>query len=64
MTKQESIDYIHLRAQECGYSDEILQQVKTALEKMEEKDYDHLKRISEPVFRSWCINLNKEGTHE
>ena len=61
MTRQESIDYIHLRAKECGYDDDILGLVRIALEEMEEKDYDHLKRISEPVFREWCQELSSEN---
>ena len=64
MTKQESIDYIHLRATECGFPAEILQSVRKTLEKLEEKDYDHLKKISEPAFRDWCKNLNTEVNHE
>ncbi len=63
MTKQESIDYIHLRAQECGYDDHVLKLVRAELEKLEEKDFDYLKRISELVFRDWCkkiINESKE----
>jgi hypothetical protein len=57
MTRQENINYIHLRAQECGYPEEILQKVRDALEDMKEKDFDHLKRISEPSFREWCNKL-------
>lgn len=64
MTRQESIDYIHLRAQECGFSEEILQTVRKTLEQMEEKDYDYLKRISEPFFRDWCKNKLGEVSHE
>ena len=60
MTKQESIDYIHLRAQECGYDDDLLKLVRKELEKLDEKNYDYLKRISEPAFRSWCGNLTEK----
>ncbi len=60
MTKQESIDYIHLRARECGYEEDVLKLVRSTLENLEEKDYDHLKRVSEPVFRDWCRNLLKK----
>lgn len=60
MTRQENIDYILLRAQECGYHDAILQQVQNSLERMDEKSYAHLKRISEPVFRDWCKKLKHE----
>jgi hypothetical protein len=64
MTRQESIDYIHLRAEECGFSEKILEQVRESLKQLEEKDFDRLKKISEPIFRDWCKNLSNEDTHE
>ena len=64
MTRQESIDYIHLRAQECGYPEDLLKLVKAALLEMEEKDFNYLKRISEPAFRDWCKKLKNEESNE
>ena len=64
MTKQESIEYIHLRAVECGFPGETLESVRETLERLDEKEYDHLKKISEPAFRDWCKNLKNEDIHE
>ena len=64
MTRQESIDYIYLRAQECAYPENLLKQVKCALKEMDENNFNHLKRISEPAFRDWCKKLNNEVSHE
>lgn len=64
MTRQESIDYIHLRAEECGYPEDLLKLVKSALKKMDENNFNHLKRISEPAFRDWCKKLKNEGSNE
>lgn len=54
MTRHESIRYIHLRAEECGYSIDILEKVRKKLESLQEEDLDHLKKISETNFRTWC----------
>lgn len=54
MTKEENIAYITLRAEECRLPEEDVKKVNTALKSLEENDYDRLKRISEPAFRSWC----------
>ncbi|MDC7241247.1 MAG: hypothetical protein PQJ50_12900 [Spirochaetales bacterium] len=57
MTRYESIRYIHLRAEECGYGSDILELIRKKLETLQEDELDHLKRISEPAFRSWCKEL-------
>jgi len=54
MTKEENIDYLALRAEECRLPDEELQKIRSALEKLQNNDFDKLKRISEPEFRFWC----------
>ncbi len=54
MTRHESIRYVHLRAQECGYGSETLEKIRKKLETLQEEELDHLKRISEPAFRDWC----------
>jgi len=64
MTRQESIKYIHLRAEECGYPTPILELVGKKLETLEEKDFNYLKRISEPAFRDWCKKLQTEVPNE
>ncbi|QEN09104.1 hypothetical protein EXM22_14360 [Oceanispirochaeta crateris] len=60
MTRFESIRYIHLRAEECGYDQDLLDRVRKNLETLQEEDLDQLKRISETDFRNWCIKINKE----
>ena len=60
MTRHESIRYIHLRAKECNYTEDLLENVRMMLETLQEEDLDYLKRISETEFRNWCVNLNKE----
>ncbi|MDA3956456.1 hypothetical protein [Oceanispirochaeta sp.] len=60
MTRHESIRYIHLRAEECGYTQDQLEKVQQKLEALQEEELDHLKRISEVTFRDWCNKLSKE----
>ncbi|MDA3851604.1 MAG: hypothetical protein PF447_10065 [Spirochaetaceae bacterium] len=54
MDREELIDYLYLRAQECGYASDLLNPLRNRLEEQEMKQLDHLRRISEPAFRSWC----------
>ncbi|MBN2657489.1 MAG: hypothetical protein JXR86_10535 [Spirochaetales bacterium] len=54
MTKEENIDYLTLRAEECRLPEDQVLKIRTALAEVSEKDYEKLKRISEPEFRSWC----------
>lgn len=56
MDREELIDYLYLRAEECGYSQEILEGVRPRMECLELSELDHLRRISEPAFRGWCTN--------
>ena len=60
LTRHESIRYIHLRAEECGYPSELLEIVHKKLETLQEEELDHLKRISEPAFRAWCKQISNE----
>ncbi len=62
MTRHESIRYIHLRAEECGYPADRLAVIRKELETLQEEELEHLKKISEPAFRTWCKELgsNKE----
>ncbi len=57
MEKEEYIAYLNLRAEECGYQEDILGRVKKALDEGDLQLYDRLHRISEPDFRTWCISL-------
>jgi hypothetical protein len=59
LTRHESIRYIHLRAEECGYSVDILDKVRKKLETLQEEELDSLKKISESVFRTWCTELKE-----
>ncbi|MDC7231604.1 MAG: hypothetical protein PQJ58_00105 [Spirochaetales bacterium] len=59
MTRHESIRYIHLRAEECGYSSEILDTVRKRLDSLQEEELENLKKISEPAFRAWCTESGK-----
>lgn len=59
MTRHESIRYIHLRAEECGFSVEILDIVRKKLETLLEEELESLKRISESEFRTWCTELKE-----
>lgn len=59
MTRYESIRYIHLRAEECGYPSDRLELVRSELETLQEDELEHLKRISEPAFRTWCTQLGR-----
>lgn len=54
MTKEENIDYLTLRAEECRLPDEEVRKVREALKAVDENGYDRLKRVSEPEFRAWC----------
>ncbi|MBB6482367.1 hypothetical protein [Spirochaeta isovalerica] len=54
MTKEENIAYLTLRAEECRLPEEEVKKINQALKKLDDKQYDKLKRISEPQFRSWC----------
>ncbi len=60
MEKDEYIAYLSLRAEECGYGEEILKNIREALTGGDMKLYDRLHRISEPEFRKWCLSANKE----
>jgi hypothetical protein len=60
MEKEEYIAYLGLRAEECGYPDETLKEVQTALDLGDLKLFDQLHRISEPEFRKWCLSISKE----
>ena len=57
MEREEYIAYLNLRAQECGYNQEILEPVDRALKEGDIKLYDRLHRISEPEFRNWCLSV-------
>jgi len=59
--REELIDYLYLRAEECGYDNEILAPVRSRLDSLEMKDLDHLRRISEPAFRSWCTQKDDKN---
>ncbi|MDC7222269.1 MAG: hypothetical protein PQJ60_00940 [Spirochaetales bacterium] len=61
MEKDEYIAYLGLRAEECGYPEEILKAVKQALNRGDVKLFDRLHRISEPEFRKWCLSVIKEN---
>jgi len=54
MTKEENINYLTLRGEECRLPEEDLNKIKNKLKELTDEDYDHLKRISEPAFRTWC----------
>ena len=54
MTKEENIQYLTLRADECRLPEENVKKVNEALKKLDDGKYDYLKRISEPDFRLWC----------
>ncbi len=54
MTKAENIDYLALRSEECRLPKEEVDTIKNKLKELEDSEYDHLKRISEPDFRLWC----------
>jgi len=60
LTRFESIRYVHLRAEECGYSPAQLEIVKKELEALNEDELEHFKRISETEFRDWCNKINEE----
>jgi len=59
LTRHESIRYIHLRADECGYSAEILDKVRKKLDTLLEEELESLKKISENAFRTWCTELKE-----
>jgi len=59
MDMDELIDYLYLRAEECGYPEEQLKEIESRLKEQELKDLDHLRRISEPAFRAWCCKEEK-----
>lgn len=59
MTRHESIRYIHLRAEECGFSKDILDIVRKKLETLQEEELDTLKKISESAFRTWSTELKE-----
>lgn len=54
MTKEENIDYLTLRGEECRLPEEEVRKIHSRLKELNEEKYDHLKRISEPDFRLWC----------
>ena len=54
MTKEENIKYLALRAEECRLPVEEVGKIRRKLTELDEDDYDHLKKISEPDFRKWC----------
>lgn len=54
MTKEENINYLALRSEECRLPVEEVNAIRNRLKELNDDDYDHLKRISEPDFRSWC----------
>lgn len=54
MTKEENINYLTLRAEECRLPKEEVEKIRIALKDVDDNGYDRLKRISEPDFRVWC----------
>jgi hypothetical protein len=54
MTKDENIHYLTLRSEECRLPSEDVEKISQKLKELQEGDYEHLKRISEPAFRTWC----------
>lgn len=54
MTKEENIDYISLRAEECRLPTGEVAMIRKHLASLKENEFDKLKRISEPDFRTWC----------
>lgn len=61
MDMDELIDYLYLRAEECGYPEDILKEISLRLKELEIKDLDNLRRISEPAFRGWCVKKENEN---
>lgn len=57
MTKEENIQYLTLRADECRLPEEDVKMINEALKKIDEEKYEYLKRISEPEFRIWCKGI-------
>ena len=57
MTKEENINYLTLRSEECRLPKEEITIINKELKKLDDNEYDHLKRISEPDFRSWCKKI-------
>ena len=57
MTKEENINYLTLRSEECRLPKEEITMINKELNKLDDNEYDHLKRISEPDFRSWCKKI-------
>ncbi len=60
MEKDEYIAYLSLRAEECGYPEDQLEKIGSALSRGDMKLFDRLHRISEPEFRKWCLTVIKE----
>lgn len=56
MDRQQNIDYLYLRAEECLLPEKALLFIKEKLEKTEMEILEKLKRISEKEFRNWCNN--------
>ncbi len=54
MTKEENIKYITLRSEECRLPKDEIEKIVSKLKILNDDDFDHLKRISEPEFRNWC----------
>jgi len=61
MTKEENIDYLTLRGEECRLPSKEVQLIHKKLKELNENEYDHLKRISEPDFRLWCREVCKQN---
>ena len=54
MTKEENIAYLTLRGEECRLPENEVKLINIKLKELDDDEYDHLKRISEPAFREWC----------
>ncbi len=57
MTKEENIEYLTLRSIECRLPENEIKLINENLKKLEDNDFDNLKRISEPEFRTWCSQV-------
>lgn len=57
MTKDENIQYITLRSEECRLPENEIKKISQKLKELKDDEYDHLKRISEPEFRNWCKEI-------
>lgn len=60
MTKEENIQYLTLRGEECRLPEEEVFKINKKLKELDEKEYENLKRISEPAFRAWCKDVCRE----